>query len=213
MGDRFTIPIPERLETRAEFPPITIPPLVDQEPVDWPEPEDFQHFASDPLDDLVSTDEISRATEVVFNDPRVNDALGGDRPIGVDPSVVEPKQPEDVPLLVYHLYSCASSNTIEVTVDATTLDIVGFETSAVQPPLTRKELDAAIDLAGQELGLTFGPDLRGRAMGITVDDPAHELFGRRLADVRIGNPENRLPRHFATVDLCEGRVIDAGDVS
>jgi hypothetical protein len=34
MSGQFEIPPPERLEPRPEFPPITNPPLVDQEPVD-----------------------------------------------------------------------------------------------------------------------------------------------------------------------------------
>lgn len=212
MGGQFEIPSPERLEPRQEFPPIIDPPLVDQEPVDWPEPEGFELVSSDSLDEPISPNDIEGARKIVFNDPRVNDLLGGGSPICNDPSIIEPKEPDQSHLLVFLLYSCESSNTVEVTVDAGTMDIMSVETAAVQPPLTRDELDAAVDLARQELGLTFGPDMTGEAMGITVEDPSHELFGHRLADVRIGNPENRLPRHFAIVDLCEGRVIDAGDV-
>ncbi|MDQ3443272.1 MAG: hypothetical protein M3490_06660 [Chloroflexota bacterium] len=212
MSGQFEIPPPERLEPRPEFPPITNPPLVDQEPVDWPEPEGFDFVGSDLLDELVSQNDIEGARKIVFCDPRVNDVLGGGSRIGNDPSIIEPKEPDESHLLVFHLYSCDSSNSIEVTFDAGTMDIVGVEMASVQPPLTRDELDTAIDLARQELGLNFGLDLVGRAMGITVDDPSEPLFGRRLADVRIGNPENRLPRHYAMVDLCEGRVLDAGDV-
>jgi hypothetical protein len=212
MRGHFDIQAPDELEPREEFPPITNPPLVDQEPADWPEPGEYTPFNSDPLDDLVSQDVIDHVREIVYNDPAVNEHLGGDRPIGGPPSVIEPKEVSEPPMLVFYLYSCATGNTVEVIVDATTMDIVSTSGIPIQPPHTREELDRAIDLAGQELGLTFGADLVGRAMGITVVDPTHSMFGHRLADVRIGDPQYRLPKYFATVDLCAGVVLDAGDV-
>lgn len=212
MRGHFDIQAPDELEPREEFPPITNPPLVDQEPADWPEPGEYTPFSSDPLDDLVPQDIIDRAREIVFNDPAVNEHLGGDLPIGGPPSVIEPKAVSEPPLLVFYLYSCATGSTVEVLVDATTMDIVSTAGIPIQPPLTRQELNRAVDLAGQELGLTYGPDLEGYAMGITMPDPSHPMFGRRLADVRIGDPHYRLPKYFATVDLCDGIVLDAGDV-
>jgi len=213
MGGQFSIPEPEPIEPRPEFPPVTQPPLVDQEPADWPEPEGFTWVDSDPIDEIITPDDIERVRERVYDDPRVQDALGGDRPIGVDPTVIEPKESSEPPLLVFLLYSCASRNSVEVTVDLNSMDIINLQSVPTQPPLTPQELVDAVSLGGQAVGVTYGPDLVGRAMGITVHDPSHELFGHRLADVRIGNPENRLPRHFALVDLCDGSVIDAGDVS
>ena len=83
MRGQFELPTLDRPEPREEFPPITNPPLVDQEPVDWPEPEGFTFVSSDPLDDILPQEVIDRATEVALGDPAVNEVLGGDRPVGV----------------------------------------------------------------------------------------------------------------------------------
>jgi hypothetical protein len=212
MRESIAIPRPELPERFGELWPITSPPLVDQDPPDWQEAEDWEAFPSESIDEPVNNAAINRAQEAVLTDPRVQEYLGGEPPAFIDASVLQGKRRDAAIRLQFRLFSCQSLQTLEVLVDSDSNEILGVETSDIQPPLSREELDRAIEIAGAELGVEFGEEFVGRAMGITVALTGDNLYGHRLADVRIGNPAERLPRYHATVDLCEGSVIDSGDV-
>jgi hypothetical protein len=206
------IPEPPELEWRGAPYPVAEPPLVDQEPPDWSEEiEDLTVVASAPVEHNPdpTPDEQEHAVGVSLEDKRVRELTGGERPGLIAVSAIEGKDQSEPPLLRCSFFSCETLQGVEVVLDRASMAVIEVTKSQVQPPLTPQEVDLAVDLGADALGITLAPDLVGRAISVTPEQPTDPHFRHRLADVRYGRPDERRAQFRALVDICERSVIAA----
>lgn len=208
----FALPKPPENPRRGSPRPITDPVLVDQDPPDDTEDvERFETFESIALDELLTEGENARALEAALDDGRVRELMGGSRPSDVAAGLVLAKAPGEAELLRFRFFSCETLRSVDVILERASLQVLAVDPVEGQPAPTIEELERAVSLAAAALRVGEESGLVGRAIFVTRADPADMLFRHRLADVRFGKADERRPLLRALVDVCDGRVIDAGD--
>jgi hypothetical protein len=197
------------LDWHDELWPTTSPPLSDQAPPDWKEVSGgFTPVASDPLPDLVSEQDRRDAADAAAQDGRVLEWIGGGQPTGLGTGVIERKEGEP-PLIVVRFLSCDTSSVVIAWVDVATRAVVHVERAALDAFATEDEVRHAVSMASAALAGDLEPGMVGRGMPIEGTGP---FAGRRLIDVRFVNPDQRLARWYARVDVCDDGVVEAGPV-
>jgi hypothetical protein len=210
---QFALPSPPEMLSRGSPHPTYEPALVDQEPPGEREDvEDFEIFSSTPLEEELTRDEASRAREAALGHGRVRELIGEPAPTDFGGSLVKAKSAAEPDLIRYSFFSCDTHRSAEVLLDRNSLDVLEVTAIDGQPAPMPEEVDRAVALAAAELGIDAASELVGRAIFVTRDDAADPLSGHRLADVRFGRPDERRPRVFALVDVCEDRVITTGEL-
>jgi hypothetical protein len=211
-ASRFTIPDPPGPLTRGSPWPTYDPRLVDQDPPDAREDiEQLEVLTSSPLDEELTPEELDRAGLASRSDPRLLELIGDARARDFGGSLTSAKAGGEPDLIRFQFFSCETLRSAEVVLDRATLDVLEVRQMEGQPAPLPDEIDRAVAVATAELRVDPASGLVGRAIFVTRENPSDPAFGHRLADVRFGRPEERRPRLRALVDLCEERVISAGE--
>jgi hypothetical protein len=209
----FPLPEPPDSPLRGAPWPRTEPPLVDQDPPDWEEAVDqWEPFASDPIDPDLPQDDVDRARDAALNDGRVREVIGDGRITDFGASGIGDKGDGEPELLRYLLFSCDTLRSADVVLDRATMAVLEVTSPEGQPAPLPEEITLAVTLAANELGVVPDAALVGRAIFVTREDPNDPLFRHRLADVRFGRPEERRPLLRALVDVCDERVLESGNL-
>jgi hypothetical protein len=104
-------------------------------------------------------------------------------------------------------YKVVISNNLEKLIDI-------YETKIHISP-NSEEIKKAIVIAQENENVSkyISNEMIGRAIMIEETNPESEYFGKRLFDVQFGNPNQRLPKFKAIVDIYEGNVISYRPIS
>ncbi len=200
---------PPRLTEPAQLPPHL--GGLRLEPFRGDLPDEIEPFVSDPWQDAFN-DEMSRSyAERAFGLPDVRRRVEGRRFEVIGSSRFGERGKDERRRVVAVAYDYTNDLAIEVTLDEETGEFLDVVEAAYQPALCRAEIDRAIDLAMSDERLAQARD-EGLTAGVIPlgDHPDAANAGRRLVEVMVSCPEDRLARYRVLVDLTAHRVVTVG---
>jgi hypothetical protein len=171
-------------------------------------------YPSTEIEGALTGEDAEAYVELARNNPQVQ-ALLGERSayiqyFGADPD----KPPEGTTVDPHHLrlifYSHSKSRTVEAIVRGETLESVNY--IELWPTEGKEELDMAIALAVED------PRLVGRVGDLEAGGMLWQpktvvpFIAHRVMDIRFIDTSDRVARYFATVDLTDETVLEAGPV-
>jgi hypothetical protein len=173
-----------------------------------------RHFPSAPNARALTTQHVDDARAIALRDARVSRRLESIPHAFMGGALYSSKDPKAASHIQLVFYDYKSNVAVEVHVDPHKKAVERVIEGQFQPAPTKEELKKAIDLAAKDRRIAdpIAKDgLEGRAIQVTPPK-GHAHAGRRLFDVRFGEPNARLPRLKAMVDIGAEAVLEAGHV-
>jgi hypothetical protein len=210
---------PPRILTEGELPPIIEPPFRDMTPFPAAEIiEEYEEVKSNPIENPLTQEIISKAQSVAEANEQVNQLLAGKTyiPIGVSYYAVNKDKNENEDpkedFLKFVLYDYTDNESIDVYLDKYAQSVIRIEKLYYQPPTVEKESIEAIELAkkDQRLAGKITEDLIGSTLLVSPADPDDKYYRHRQLDVRFCRSDERVPMYMAIVDLSTKMVLKAG---
>lgn len=178
---------------------------------EWPgpplegEPEVFEVEVSEELGEL-----LGRAQALAERDERVREHFGGRRHEWVGASALDPKgrRPASV-LVVAFDYERNVAVEVELHGEGDALRVTDVNEAAYHPAPSDGEIERAIGLAREDRRVAGHLAEELEASGLLVSDveQGDRHYGTRRIEIDFCDPEERLPRVRAIVDLARERVL------
>ncbi len=178
---------------------------------DWPgpplehEPEVFEVEVSEQLGEL-----LIRAQALVEGDERVREHFGGRRHVWVGASALDPKGERRASALVVAFdYERNVAVEVEVHGEGDALSVIDVNEAAYHPAPSDEEIERATGLAREDRRVAghLAEELEASALLVSDVEQGDRHYGTRRIEIDFCDPEERLPRVRALVDLAQERVL------
>jgi hypothetical protein len=178
---------------------------------EWPgpplehEPEVFEAEVSEEFGAL-----LSRAQALVEGDERVREHFGERRYEWLGASVLDPKGEHPASVLVVAFdYERNVAVEVELHGEGDALRVIDVNEAAYHPAPSDGEVDRAIGLAREDRRVAghLAEELEASALLVSDVEQGDRHYGTRRIEIDFCDPEERLPRVRAIVDLARERVL------